>query len=857
MSWMKKVQGINVRRCKSFKILFVIILSLFVVLLEAMADSTGADSTFAGLAYYLQLQESEFVTAMLPRERLLLSLANSVFEEIQDRKKEGAVTLDLGVGDIVSPGDRLIEAYDRELGERDRLLGQIQELERLARRKSNLEILLSLSALKSRILEMLPDMRSLSDSGPGQAGHMKDRSSGLPGETLALDRFHQKADSSGKAQQSLAQSLFNEWKYNRLLDFQAKSAKFEYLRAKLLKTATRKQEERMFRCELKNTLAAYWAGDLELSRVLLSDILAVYGSGRVLDDVLFYYSESAYGLNRLDEALAGYQRLMKEYPDSPLTVKAGMKILTIHYFYGQWDELSSVFQKIYTRPELLGSEAWSTAAYLMGYVFFQRGQYAKALTVLATVKPATTYYYPSFYISAACYSNLEDDESALKIYYDLTHIAYDPKKDPLLDQIQNNALLKSGFIYYERGDHDRARIMFDRVSRNFQNYDLSILGKAWSAYEQGKPIQSLKNAETLLREAMVSSYVYEAQVLAASSKEILGQKEEAIEDLLQVYRAGESSARGSAGKNAEPPQAEAVDKEGAESSRAKERNENLYREASRIGRFLNISSGLSGGSKENVHSATDKIEGQIEALDRLESTLGGQSGSSLDRIRRVRGDLIETLEAHNAGLFQERSSDADPLIRRMGMAEYLGYLFRTLLQETLREKSKTEQDMLESEALLDKARQDGNFDVQIRMEIKKSELEDYYARLNQHEIWLRENTPEDFRVDIGQWASFSGYGISNINFSRIKDIENRMSGISSLIGGLERTYHSKRQELEARVQDLLADVERIETEIGLETQKRKEKERNLFFQDRYFDRLNQESSVGTLIEELPASEEKP
>ncbi|MDD1713592.1 MAG: hypothetical protein LUQ69_10545, partial [Methanoregulaceae archaeon] len=209
-----------------------------------MADTTGADSTFAGLAYYLQLQESEFVSAMLPRERLLLSLANSVFEEIQDRKKEGAVTLDLGVADIVSPGDRLIEEYDREIGERDRLLGQIQDLERLARRKSNLEILLSLSGLKSRVLEMLPEMRDASGSRPEQNEFSGDTTSTLPGETLVLDRFRHMGDSTGSPRQPLAQSLFNEWKYNRLLDFQAKSAKFEYLRTRLLKTATRNQEER-------------------------------------------------------------------------------------------------------------------------------------------------------------------------------------------------------------------------------------------------------------------------------------------------------------------------------------------------------------------------------------------------------------------------------------------------------------------------------------------------------------------------------------------------------------------------------------------------------------------------------------
>jgi hypothetical protein len=230
-----------------------------------------------------------------------------------------------------------------------------------------------------------------------------------------------------------------------------------------------------------------------------------------------------------------------------------------------------------------------------------------------------------------------------------------------------------------------------------------------------------------------------------------------------------------------------------------------------------------------------------------------QQPQLLDEIRLLRSDLIQTLENHSQSSYSETDRyEDDPLIRQMGMAEYLKYLFRSLMLETLREKGQTIKDIEEASRLIREARRQNQFDLMIQTEINKEELEDYYCRLNQYEVWLRENFPQQERVELDQWASFSGYGISNINFSRIKACDRRMVEISETIANIDGIFKIKRKKLDRRIQGLLSDVSKIEEQMRLEAMKREQKERDRFFKVDYFYKQKKEAPVGEL-QETPES----
>ena len=818
----------------------------------------------SGVRYYLQLQQEEFERTMIPKEQFLLGIVQNVHQEINDRRSEGVSVSDLGIGDVISPDELVLDAFDQELRKITGLLEEIASLERLAKRKVNLEVLETLSRLKNQVREIV------------EGRYASTRSEQAPQASEQVEMFHVPSDTDDVISEDVAlersfedssrtRDLFEQWKYNRLLDYKVKYTEYEFLRTKLLQTATPIQERRMFQRDLRWALDTYSAGDFLLARLQLQDILDTYARYKFLDDVLYYCSESSYGLNYFDEALEGYYRLVYEYPESSFCAKALTKIIYIYYIYGEFDKLREVYEKLLTHKTSLDLESFSTVSYLLGYAHFSAGKYDNALHYLTNVSYGSTYFFPSLYLSAACYSNVGKDDLAFSIYQRLIEEENKGNKDAVLSQIQNNALLKLGLIYYDQGDNKRATDYFNRVSKNFQYYDLSVIGKAWSAYRSGKPGEVLRNVEWLLRNAMVSNYAYEARVLAASAKELLGHSEEAIEDLKEVYRIGSRSKQETTYPSERGmPSQDTQNMDEYEAALTAERDLEILSEIEQIRQFLQSAtpegalSGSRQGAPDQDFSEQKQILSQkIKTLDQLEIQ-ARENGNPvfLAEIRRLRSDLLQALQNHTQQ-FSETFPDpaSDPLIRKMGMSEYLKYLFQSLLTQTLREKDQTKKNIQEANVLLEEARNQEKFEFAVRMEIRKEELNDYYGILNQYEIWLRENFPKEARVELDRWASFSGYGISNINFSRIKESERRIAEVSQTIETLDRVFQGKRKELESRIQDLLSDVTTIEEQMRLEAAKREEKERERFFEADYFERQKQESAAGRLYQK-PESKEK-
>jgi TolA-binding protein len=840
--------------------------SLLVFLFANSPFGRGQESPGEGTnsRYYYRLKSEEFLETVIPKEKYLLALVQNVNEEMWARMKEGAYSSELSVDKLVSPHETLVDSYNKELEKVLLLLDEINLLEKKAKQSVNFEALTSLSNLRTQVRKIIEE--SVLDkyveqldiqNGNGSADQQKSPRVSKSEATSAKDQE--------TSRRQYADEYFEQWKYNRILDFKMKLTQYVYLRTKLIRIADPFQLKRMFSRDLKTALENFSAGDFALSRLQLQDILVTYYQYQTLDDVLFYTCESSYGLNYLDEALKGYQRLAEEYPQSKFWAKTQVKMIYIYSVYNDVDKIHTVYQELLSQKERLDIESFGIVSYLVGYAHFKSGYYQKSLKALGNVSSESTYFFPSLYLSAACYSNLGEDRLAQSLYYRLIEEKQRSEKDPVLHQIRNNALLKLGLIYYERGEHQQAIAFFNMVSEDYSHYDLSVIGRAWSAYQIGNPAETLQNAEWLLKNSLMSRYAYEARVLAASSRELMGNSEEALEDLKLVYQ-----AKFRADQNVLLPEDEkamlgdvnAV--ESYEHSVLDTKEQKLYNEIDKIQQFFR---GTNIGDLDAVPSSnngngdfkneTKTLESKIALLDRLESEAReNQQSDLLDDIRLLRSDLIQTLESHSQTRYKRTDDyEEDPLIRRMGIEEHLKYLFQSLMLETGREKDQTVKDIEEAQKIIRQAKIQDQYNLMIQTEIKKEELEDYYNRLNQYEVWLRENFPQQMRVELDQWASFSGYGISNINFSRIKTCDRRMAGISKSIQKIDEIYIVKRKQLDRRIQGLLNDVEKIEDQMRSEAMKREEQEKDRFFKTDYFYKQKQEAPVGE-IQETPDSKQK-
>ncbi|MBN1781429.1 tetratricopeptide repeat protein [bacterium] len=787
--------------------------------------------------YYNRLRTDDFMKMMIPKEKFLLGLVKDVSDELAARRAEGQSVKDLGIDEATSPKDVLKSDYDSEVRAMEELISQIESLELQAKRRVDLDVLKSLEQLKERLKTFLNrEIVELNEQHEKQAARIQSDAQGKRASSFEGSMSVPGADSTSEFGLGSG-DLFEQWKYNRILDYKLKLAKYQFYRMKLRKNANAVQAQRIFQRDLQRALKTYNSADFELSRLQLQDVLDQYLDSHVLDDVMYYRCESSYGLNYLDEALDGYEKLTVTYPNSEYAAKAMVKMIFIHYIYGDVEKQVDLYQRLIIRKSQISAGTWGTTTYLVGYSQFRSGQFRKALETLRNTGTGSVYYFPSLYLSAACHSNLGENDRAIQLYQQLIE-RIGVQSSPMLGQLKNNAQLKLGLIYYEKGQTQLARDCFNRVAVESENYDLSVLGDAWAAYREGRPAEALKSVETLLDDNLISNYMYEAKVLAASSKELLGDKEAALRDLKQVTEMGKQARSGSR-------RGSAAD---VERPLRNEQERILYQEAKRIQQFLR-------GDLETVHleaadqsefaGTQEKLQGEIATLDQLENlAMDDENPTSLSQIRQLRGQVIETLQDHGTDDKRFKTSQNDaPLIRQMGMTEYLKYLFRSLLLETLSQKDKIHINIASAEQLMNEARDKGRYNISLQMEINREELEDYYLKLNQYEVWLKENLPQEFRIEVDQWTSFSSYGISNLYFTRIQEIDERSAQISRIMASLDRVFQDKRIKLERRIQGLLSDVARIEAQMQVESKRRKEQERDSFFNNKYFNKQVKEPVV--------------
>jgi len=364
-----------------------------------------------GSTFYQQLRKDEFLQTMISKEKYLLQIVQSIHLELNERKREGVDLFDLGIRELVPPEEIMIEEYAQELTEIIQLLDDIELLERKAKQKVNLQILEALSQLKERIYNIIdsgqvPEDQKLS----GFDLNINHDDSESHAEREEAEAFSQLTEDME------AKDLFEQWKYNRILDYKVKLTQHKLMQKKFIETGNSVQVERMFRRDLTKALENYSDGDLAVANLQFWDIMKTYTQYTLFDDVLYYVSETSFGLNYLDDAIEGYQSILTQYPDSPFSAKSLVKLIFIRFIYGQSDRVTQLYQRLTSREDQLEGDTFSMVSYLVGHAQFDAGKYSTAMKSLGNVTPQSDYFYPSLYLSAACYSNMGQEDLATSLH---------------------------------------------------------------------------------------------------------------------------------------------------------------------------------------------------------------------------------------------------------------------------------------------------------------------------------------------------------------------------------------------------------------------------------------------------------
>lgn len=801
----------------------------------------------------------------------------------------------------------LIKEYHVEIDSLLRMYNRLEKFQRLATTKGDTAILPLLEKQKTRILAMMSDMKSDSSTGrtPDFAKAFLQEAEQVWALLSELDKLEKTSATSvdeaieietvrrnivsqidnqllrllgynEHARKPTLDQAFNVWRGARLADYHATAAQYAIMKKRLIETGDEKVRARMLERDLTDALLNYAAERYRVAELQLTLVMQDYSSyfGN-WDAVMFYRAESFYARALYPSAYESYEELLRTYPDSKFLGMTLLRLLTIahtlkweqpFFTYYQRIDSSDFTSEKQKRKNSINSRIVERARYLAGYFCLNLGKYAEAEAALSRIPPSSRYHFAAQYLRGIAQANLGNLSAACQHFQYIADtegsIAGLTLTDPINTLIRNNALMRLGFIYYQRGELETAIRCFDRVSRGAQNYDQALIGLSWSYLKRGDFSKTIAAAGTVLSNYLSSNYQYEALVLSAHCRRWLNQPEAALEDLRYV-----TNARGvlelSREYNEERQQilAQLAEVDRMEMTALENQDRQLYNIISEVRQAL-LGLTQSFGYRSNTGTMLidafseerQNIYRQLQQLDRLavEARQYGLIDAEQDAIER-RNRLVRVLETYQADRsIRNVNYFIDyPLATKESGAAYRQQIVTNLFKEMEAEQERLKQNLAAANKLIS---DHGDTGVNLALDLKtvQEDFKNLKYRMDRFQTWLSNYKIDDVTTDADQWADLSGYGMSDIAFQELSRRERKIEQYSQNISSIDGILRDRKSSLEQMLKDFDKGMRKIEEELLNEQVRLDQLEHLKYFQNSYFD--TSESEVQTAVKQPTANE---
>ncbi|MDZ7285162.1 MAG: hypothetical protein ONB48_05785 [candidate division KSB1 bacterium] len=665
------------------------------------------------------------------------------------------------------------------------------------------------------------------------------------------------------------EQAFQEWRAGRHTAFEVKRAQYAILKRNLLQTADTRAFLRMLNRDLSDALLNYAA-----ERYLLADLqfqtamqdygphFARYGLTPNWEAVVFYRAESLYGRGIYPEAFKVYEQLLREHAANKFRGTALLRLLSMahtlkwekpfFFYYRQMDSLAASLD-----PKLL-----ARGRYLAGYYHLTCERFHEADAELAKIPESSKYNLAARYLRGVAQVNLGNPAAAYPHFDAVASAPALPWSDAFNTLLRNNALLKLGFIFYERGDYAGAGRYFEQVSKGSEHYDQSLLGLAWAEMKQGNLEGSLTHTGALLGNYLASNYVYEALALSAHCKRLLERPELAMKDfryvtnargVLEVTQEYNEERRRIVAQLAELEQMEKQVLERQDRSLyelialAKQEVQALLLNFNYRGPRGNLLSDEFADERQNLYA-------QIRYFDRViaEAERAGLPEVAQEAVQR-RNRILRALEVYQA----DRALQAVnywveyPLAIKESGALYRKQIVDSLLVEMEAEQNRLQESLTHFQELMSKHARDTT-SIVTRFEILQQDLTNLKYRMDRFQTWLSDYQVDTVASDFDQWADFSGFGLSDLTFQELERREQKIEQQAANIAAIDQLLRDRQASLQARLKRFDEEMRRIEAEL-LEEQVRLDKlEHQKYFDYFYFDTSGTEIPAEQQAKTAPA-----
>jgi len=812
--------------------------SLKTRLAELLGAETPASSARYGASEATRLirEYSRELTRLVDILRELQRLKEKVSAPAYRQK---IVQLEKQVGQYLDVTLPETESYaDRYLKETMRAVEVLRQLDALDRQTppEQLEIHLKIRKVKDALLRAV-DRRALL--------------------ALGYRNIHYYAD------QKRLEQFFEEWKAQQILWYRAKVQQAEFLREKLLQSATPQQRRRMFEADVIYAAEQFNRENFGLAEHLFRHILNLYHP-RNREAFQFYLAESIWQQHRPFEAVRIYRQIVQSAPGTEMAHKSLYRLMMHAERFGQY------LQFFGTADQLLQEMAAQQdrnfpdeVALYAAYVANRLGRIQKSETYLARVRETSPFFAQAKLLHAVNLIQMGATDRAVPVLRALA----ERRGRALLKEskpVQEQARFKLALIFYGKGDLLEARRLLQAISPDAPGYDAVLMARAWTEFRLGNLQKAADELDVLLWNDFTSPYFYEAMMLSAHCNRLMGNVRSAIRKVRYVENAKKMRRiTGDILQEKERLQQVLAQLENLEAEVVTAGDVVAYERVISLKKdvvlALQTLAYQGDPGLQLIQEAQDEEQrisdliAQLRDYERISKALGDRALT--ERIRKTLKRLSDRLvEVQRLQYARRVDVFADyPLAQKESKDRYRVAKVEAMKRQVAQEKQKLAAFKQELRQLVQKAQAENNLDALSRLEYRDASLKDLEKRLEVFSVYLQESDTPPPETDFTRWADFSGFGMSDLDFVRMRTIDHTVAQRNDLIGVINNSIRRRQQALMQKIALLDDRIDALEKEELRKKIAAERERRERYFEEQYF--VRKTSELNTTGGILPPAKE--
>jgi len=788
----------------------------------------------------------------------------------------------------------LLKAYHVEVDSLLRIYGRLEKFSRLAEAKGDTAVLPLVAKQKAGILRMVAELKKDSTRTPDLAEAFLKETEQISILLTELDKLEKTATNSlettvevetvrrnlvsrmdtrvlqlfgfvkyANLRQPTLDEVFHAWRGERLADYAARSTEYAVMKKRLLETGNAKERGRMLERDLTNALLNYAAERYAVAEQQFDGIIRDYDRYySSWDAIKFYRAESFYARAIYPAAFESYQQLWQDYPNSKFRGLALLRLLTIAHTLKWEKEFFAYYHALDSAATSFEARLVERGRYVAGYYNLNLQKYSAADIALSMIPASSRYHYAGQYLRGIVQTNL-DNLAAAALYFQYIADAGAGVKEPIVGLaladptntlIHNNALMRLGYIHYQRGEFEAAVRYFQKVSRGVENYDQALIGLSWSYLKKGDLDKTIATTGSVLGNYLSSNYQYEAMVLTAHCQRLLNQPEAALKDFRYVTNAhGVLDMAGEYNAERAKILAQLSEVDRMEKTALEHQDTQLYGIVAEVrqtlfGMMHNLGYRSNTGTVmiEEFSEERQGVYRQIQQLDRVvkEANALGLIDVAREAVDR-RNRLVQVLETYQAdkSIANVNYFIDYPLATKESGAAYRRQVVLNLFKEMAAEQERLKENLATANRLLT-ARGAAQVNVGLDLKAVQEDFKNLKYRMDRFQTWLSTYNIDEVTTGADQWADLSGFGMSDIAFQQINQREQRIDLYSQNLASIDNILRDRKGTLEDMLRLFDKEMRSIEESLLNEQVRLDKLEHETYFKTSYFDKATSEVANG-------------